>query len=376
MTLCYYITGHGYGHAIRTAQILKALPPDVPLILRTVVPERLFREEAPGRDFSYRPAEFDCGCLQSDSVTVLPRATLDRYAEIAAANEARLPEEVAFLKREGVRAVVTDIPAFPLRAAREAGLPGFAVANFTWHDIYQEYTETPDDGALLAHMAEEYGAATAAFLTPLSTPTVADPFPRVERVPLVARRGRNIRAALDATLTIQAPPELGAGRAVRHLALLYLGVWGLDMDWAALAAAADWLFLTYDPPALPVPNVVTLDRRRWPYADVSASVDAVVSKPGYGTVTECIANGVPLIYVPRPAFSEYDTLVAGMARWGGGVPIRDTDFRAGSWQDALDAALSAALRPDAYATNGAEVIAARLRAMAEGEGRPGGSPLP
>ena len=42
-----------------------------------------------------------------------------------------------------------------------------------------------------------------------------------------------------------------------------------------------------------------LSRREWAYADVAASVDAVISKPGYGTVTECIANSVPFIYVPR-----------------------------------------------------------------------------
>ena len=352
MTFCYYITGHGFGHAIRTAQILKALPPDVRLILKTTVPERLLREEAPGRDFTLVPAEYDCGCLQSDSVTVRPRATLDRYAEIEAANDARLTEEVAWLKRERIGAVVTDIPAFPLRAARDAGIPGFAVANFTWHDIYREYAETPEDDARLDRMAAEYGAAATAFITPLSTPTVADPFPRVERVPLVARRGQR-REALGTSLGV------GEGR---RLALLYLGSWGLDIDWPALARLSDWVFLTYDAPPRPIANVAVLDRRDWPYADVAASVGCVVSKAGYGTVTECIANAVPLVYVPRTAFVEYDSLVRGMAPWGGGLPISDPDFRAGRWQSALNAAVAARLDANAYATNGAAVIAGRLAA--------------
>ena len=353
MTLCYYVTGHGFGHAIRTAQILKALPADCPLILRTTVPERLFREEVPGRAFTYAPAEFDCGCLQSDSVTVLPRATLNRYSEIAASNERHRAEEVAFLKRQGVRVVVSDIPAFPLRAAREAGIPGFAVTNFTWHDIYREYVETEADVDLLRQMAVEYGTATTAFITPLAVPSVVEPFSHVERVPLVARHGNRVRAALVR--------ELGVGEE-RKLALLYLGVWGLDLNWAALAAVRGWVFLTYDAPTIPAPNIVTLDRARWPYANVAASVDAVVSKPGYGTVTECIANSVPLIYVPRPGFSEYEALVMGMGLWGGGIPLSDEDFRAGRWQEALSTALAAPLNPSAYATNGAAVIAARLTA--------------
>ena len=55
--LCYYVTGHGFGHAVRTTQILKALPPDLPLVIKTTAPERLFREELPEREFEYLAAE-------------------------------------------------------------------------------------------------------------------------------------------------------------------------------------------------------------------------------------------------------------------------------------------------------------------------------
>lgn len=348
MTLCYYVTGHGYGHAIRTAQILKALPVKLPVILRTVVPERLFAEEVPGRAFTYAPAEFDCGCLQSDSVTVLPRATLDRYAELAAQNSARLSDEVVFLRQNHIRAVVTDIPSFPLRAAHEAGIPGYAVANFTWHDIYKEYAETAADNALLAEMEREYGLATRAFLTPLATPTVAAPFSHIQRVPLVARQGRNIRARLTAET---------------NLALLYLGPWGMDVDWSRVGEIDGWTFLTYDPPAQPQPNIFILDRATWPYADVAASVDVVISKAGYGTVTECIANGVPLIYIPRTAFAEYEALVSGMTRWGGGIPLSETAFRAGHWLDVLQLAVQTSIKADAYAVNGAQIIADQFAAI-------------
>ena len=229
MALCYYITGHGFGHAIRTVQVLKALPPDLPLILKTTAPERLFREELAGRDFDYILAEYDCGCLQSDSVTVLRRETLARYGEIAAQNAARLTNEIAFLQQRGVCCVASDIPAFPLYAAKQAGLPGVAVANFTWHDIYAEYVQTAEDAALLAQMASEYAAATVALVTPLNVPTGGNVFPNVECVPLVARKGNSVRGALTRTLDI---PD------GKHLALLYLGGWGLDINWPALEQLA------------------------------------------------------------------------------------------------------------------------------------------
>jgi len=349
--LCYYITGHGYGHAIRTTQVLKALPPDLPLILKTTAPERLFREELPGREFEYISAEYDCGCLQSDSVTVLRRETLTRYGEIARANAARLPEEVAFLRERGVRCVASDVPSFPLLAARDAGIPGVAVANFTWHDIYSEYVETPDDAALLSQMATEYAAATLACLTPLALPTVGDVFPNIERVPLVARRGRPVRAAMVKALGI--PPH-------KHLALLYLGNWGLDVNWEALSQWDDWVFLVDRPLPQDIFNVCAFDSSLWHYADVAASVDAVATKAGYGTLTECIANSVPLIYLPRYGFAEHTALVLGMKEWGGGVEISEADFFAGNWGVALSAALAAQPNRSVYPTNGAEVIAERL----------------
>ena len=350
-TFCYYVTGHGYGHAVRTIQIVKALPPDARVILKTTAPERLFREDLGDRQFTLVRAEYDCGSVQSDSITVLPRETLTRYREIAARNETHLAHEVNFLRRERVDCVVSDIPSFPLRAAREADIPGVAVANFTWHDIYQEYVQGPADERLLAEMGREYAQATVALVTPLCLPTVTAPFSHVERVPLVARRGRSVRDALLQRLSRPAGT---------HLALLYLGVWGLDIVWERLAMLSDWTFLTYETPPVAVPNVVTLDRAAWPYADTMASVDAVLAKTGYGTVTECIANGVPLIFPPRAGFIEHEALAEGMTRWGGGVPITEADFKFGQWGASLDAARGA--RPDAtvFATDGADLIARKL----------------
>ena len=349
--LCYYVTGHGFGHAVRTAQILKALPPELPLIVKTTAPERLFREELPGREFEYVVAEYDCGCLQSDSVSVLKRETLTRYAEIARRNQDHLADEIAFLRERGVTCVASDIPSFPLYAANEAGVPSAAIGNFTWYDIYAEYAETDEDERLLAQMAREYASATVALITPLNLPTTPKLFPNVERVPLVARWGKPIRDILTEVLDI--PAE-------KHLALLYLGGWGLEIDWPALERFAEWVFLLDRPLPISIANARAFDPGVLRYADVAASVDAVVSKAGYGTVTECIANSVPLVYLPRFGFAEHDALVSGMNHWGGGIAISEAAFHAGEWAGALESALHASPNPSAFATNGAEIIAQKL----------------
>ena len=351
MTFCYYVTGHGFGHAIRSIQVIQALPKEMRVLIKSSAPERLFREEMPHCAFEFIPAEYDCGALQTDSVTTLPGATLTRYREIETRNEASLPDEIAFLRREDVRCVACDVPPFPLYAAQRAGIPGVAIANFTWHDIYAGYVQTPEDAALLGRIKAQYQAASLALITPLATPTVSDVFPNVAHIPLIARRGQNVRQSLLNAF------GLPVGR---NLALVYLGGWGMDILWDAVANLRDWVFLVDRPlPGAP-PNVLPFDPAVWRYADVAASVDTVISKAGYGTVTDCIANSVPLIYLPREGFAEHMALVAGMQPWGGGIEITAEDFFQGHWHTALGKALTVTLSPDTYKTNGAVVAAEYL----------------
>ncbi len=49
------------------------------------------------------------------------------------------------------------------------------------------------------------------------------------------------------------------------------------------------------------------------YQDLVAAADVVVSKPGYGIVSECVANGTALLYTSRGRFIEYDLFVGGDA---------------------------------------------------------------
>ena len=87
MKILYYLTAHGYGHAVRTAAICNELSENVRLIFRTTLPETFFREEVK-RPFEIFPAQFDCGCIQRDSVTVEKKETLLAYLRLAEQNAA------------------------------------------------------------------------------------------------------------------------------------------------------------------------------------------------------------------------------------------------------------------------------------------------
>src|SRR5688572_19570159 len=103
--IVYYITSHGFGHAVRSCEVIRNLPPHLPLTLRTNLPEWFPRNELPGRPFELTHAEFDCGVLGPDSARVDLELTVSTMEKIQACNEARLEDEIRFLKDCNARVV-------------------------------------------------------------------------------------------------------------------------------------------------------------------------------------------------------------------------------------------------------------------------------
>jgi hypothetical protein len=72
-----------------------------------------------------------------------------------------------------------------------------------------------------------------------------------------------------------------------------------------------------------------------PHEDLVASVDLVISKPGYGIVGECLANGTPLLYGPREEFAEYAALDAALSEFAGGLKVSGKEFVQLEWKETL-----------------------------------------
>ncbi len=57
-------------------------------------------------------------------------------------------------------------------------------------------------------------------------------------------------------------------------------------------------------------DTLVLEETGIPFADLLASCDAVITKPGYGTFAEAACAGVPVLYVPRVNWPEEPWLVS------------------------------------------------------------------
>ena len=182
-------------------------------------------------------------------------------------------------------------------------------------------------------------------------------------MPLVARRPTQGRAITRRHFGL---PETG------RIALLSFGGYGLpELDLAAIDCRDHWTIATTDqtsPGATAMPHVrfissATLAPGMVRYEDLVAAVDVVITKPGYGIISECVAAGTPMVYTSRGHFREYDLLVDAMPAVLRCQYIDRGDLFAGRWRAAIDGVLTQPEPRDAMATNGADVAAEILASV-------------
>jgi len=76
------------------------------------------------------------------------------------------------------------------------------------------------------------------------------------------------------------------------------------------------------------------------FPDLVAIADVMISKPGYGIVSECALHQTTMVMVKRSSFRETPFLLEGFRRIGPCVELSPDDFFAGHWDHALTMALA------------------------------------
>jgi hypothetical protein len=327
--ILYYITSHGYGHALRSSVVCTMLPENADIVIRTAVPLEFFKREIK-RPFSYEPAAFDCGCVQPDGNCIDIPGTLAAYREIADRNRSILDKEASWCGENGVTVIVSDIVPFAFDVAGKAGIPSVAATNFTWHTIYEEYTERfPGFSPWLDAMREQY--ARADVLCAMHPANDMAYFPKQIPVEPVGRVGSDIRGRLCSAFGI--PPE-------KKIGLIYTGNFGMgSLPWKLLEAFDEWEFFSLYPLPGSPGNCHLVSTHDYRYQDCMASADVMVSKLGYGVVAECLINGLPIIYLPRTGFAEYPVLERAVEKWGHGYFLSKEEYCSLQWREALASAV-------------------------------------
>ena len=281
----------------------------------------------------------DTGVIQIDSLTLDAEASIRRAGEFMATFESRYEGEASFLRRHEAVMTVSDLPPLGVAAAVVAGIPAIALGNFTWDWIYEHYRGGQPVADAIARV---YRHVAKALRLPMWGGFAT--MPVVEDLPFVARRSS--RDPIEVRRALNIPVDA-------KVVLTSFGGYGLDrLNTEALRSLPGYHVL--------LPGMIdetAMYANGYRYEDLVRAVDVVATKPGYGIISECLANDTALLYTSRGDFREYQVLVEAMPHLLKCAFIDHDDLFAGRWGRHLDGLLAQPNPPTKPATNGADVAA-------------------
>ena len=382
--IVFYISGHGFGHASRSIEVINAIlarRPETRIGVRTSAPRWLFDLTVKGK-VAFSTLECDTGVVQIDALNLDEADSIRRASAFHSDLVTRAASETRLLREIGAGLIVGDIPPLAFAVGASAGIASIALANFTWDWIYADYPRVRLAPSLLPTIRGAYGKASMALRLPMWGGF--ESFTNVKDIPFIARHAGRTREEVCKLL------KLPVDKPIVLVSFGGYGLSGLDSD----ALAKFRKYTVVNTANLPLGRVrgketATAERKGSyvnlneeavydsgvRYEDLVAAADAVVTKPGYGIIADSIANDTAVLYTTRGHFPEYDVLVEEMPKYVRNAFIGHDDLFAGKWEGYLDKLLAQPKpkkRPD---TNGAEVAAeVLLKALDKPPKKPRGRP--
>ena len=361
-SIIFYISGHGFGHSSRVAAVINELLREYPglkVIIKTSAPEWFYREQI-HHSFSFSRLECDTGVIQFDSLNLDPQRSLETYADFFSGMEEAIAAEVEFARREDPGLIIGDIPPLSFEVADRIGVPSLGIANFSWDWIYEPYLEqNPEYHYLISSIRAGYRKAGLLLRLPFAGEMTA--FRESRDIPLIARRSDLAANQVRKKLLLPPGPPL---------IILSFGGFSLGEEYYRRLTEIDGcLWLASERVGFDLPGIRNIRREELRalglgYPDLVSAADVVITKPGYGILSECIANRTKMLYTSRGEFREYPILVEGVKSYLPSAFISQEKLRSGDIKEELFQLLEA---PDEYppipldgAQTCAEIIAGYL----------------
>jgi hypothetical protein len=326
--LAYYITPHGFGHAIRSLEVIRHLMMFDPTLEVTIISDlpQFLIEQNLHKPVRVRKKRLDIGLVQRDSLQFDLEATLVSLESLYERRDEMMEEETEFLMQNEIRMVVSDIPSAPFYASSACGIPGVGLGNFTWDWIYTAYGASDRRWRPLVEWIKEGYRHCDLFLQ-LPMHGDCSVFPTIQDVPLIARKSQR-----DPRKTREI---LGCDPQQKAYLISFFAL-ELDEDALRRIERIDCATFFYKHPIhYRLKNGRSLDGLDLSYADAVAAMDGVITKPGYGIVADCLAHGTPIIYSDRGFFPEYEILVRELERGLNAIYLPSEDLYAGRWESAI-----------------------------------------
>lgn len=356
--IIFAITSHGLGHLTRTIAVIReffVLYPNVEVVISTSIDKNKIAANLP-HPFFYREQDYEPGVIQTNCFEVDFKQTQKAYQVYFKERKSRLKNEEEFIKSNECQGLVSDIPALPIRAAANLGIPAIGLSNFTWDWILTPILNGGPSEYIIKQIESDYRSGKFHIQLPFGPDY--SPFYHSEKAPIISRKAKLSKFEVQRCLNI---PNSNSHKLV----VVCPGGWD-PINWESIHVTGCSSFrfimvgnlpITTDSDCLHLPHDLP---HGLTFPDLVETADIVVAKPGYGIASECLLHNTPLVAIERPKFRETPYLLDTFRRYCPCIEISLKDFFSGKWEHAL---MKAVRNDFAWVTvpdNGAKLIAQRL----------------
>jgi len=332
-TILFYISGHGFGHVTRESPVIYALRRILPhyrIAVRSPAPIWFLQASLPP-DTIIERAEIDVGVRQLDSLNMEREKTLHDYTNLIKNKSSIIASEARWCIEHNVKLIVADIPPFAFDIARAVSVPSICIANFAWDWIYAAFLpQYPAFAPVIDDIKSSHSLCALCLTTPLTCDLSS--FPHRQSIPLICRQSAMTKE--EARFKAGLPPN-------KKILLFSFGGFGLNSGFKKIPRIPLDTVIVSTQPDLQMDGFIYLSRAdisklKIEYWDLVRAADAVITKPGYGIVAECLANQTPIIYTEREGFPEYDVIVKEMKQYLPALHLPQTELLSGNWHQYLE----------------------------------------
>lgn len=290
--------------ATAVLQALRIILPGLTTTIRSSLPRNWFASRLDA-DFAY-VEQADIGLVMDDAFSIRRDDSFAAYSDLHSNWSERIDSAVEALAALRPTMLLSNVTYLSLAAAMQIGIPSIAFGPLNWADIFQFYFyHLPHAPRIHEQILEAYLTADVFLRT-----TPAMPMPDLSNsrsVGPIARIGRSRKSELRR--------KLGLGDDITT-ALLTLGGVPTKLDFSKWPRLGNVRVIVGPDQEASHPDVFSSENVGMSFIDMLASSDVVITKPGYGTVTESTCNGVPMLLLPRGDWPEAKALVDWLGQVG------------------------------------------------------------
>ncbi|PFO15353.1 hypothetical protein COJ70_18155 [Priestia megaterium] len=297
-TIAYYISDYGYGHATRSTAIIRELlrqNETVKVIICHTFAlgflQQSFKHEP---RVTFREVATDVGyVLQENSLEPDAKRLNNNVSSYVSEFSTKLNQEMCFMKEKNVSFAISDISPLGIAGAAALNIPSLGLSNFTWHTAYEGLIEE----RLLSFLHAQYNQMTYHF--PLACSN--EPSWGIEENQSFGFYSREIDDHEAQRIRKEIDP-------VGENYIIYFGL-GMKVDIGTLSELPIWQslnckFIVSSNVEVNHPNVYRIPTNAVETQHYVAAADLVLTKAGWGTISEAVCAGVPLLITNRSSMKE------------------------------------------------------------------------